>query len=244
MKLKFKIDKAAYDKLDDAVKALYGEKDGSYVLQVEGAEGEDDIATLRRAKEREAQEAKTWREKAEAAQKELDESRGIDARKRGDIDTLEKSWKEKYDKREKELLEQVAKKDGYITKALLDGEASKLASSISNAPSVLLPHIKSRLTVDTTGEEPALRILDAQGKPSALTMDDLKKEFVANKDFAAIITVNKASGSGAAQGQTQKGQGGAPSSAANGEKPASFRQMSPQEQVAYLKQKKEQTANA
>jgi hypothetical protein len=39
MSLKYKIDADAFGKLEEAQQALYSEKDGDYVLDVEGAEG-------------------------------------------------------------------------------------------------------------------------------------------------------------------------------------------------------------
>lgn len=53
MALKFKL--ATLDGLDDAIKALYAQKDGGFVLQVDGAESSEDVAGLKTAllKERE-----------------------------------------------------------------------------------------------------------------------------------------------------------------------------------------------
>ena len=232
--LKRKIDKKAFDELDEAIKKLYSEKDGSYVLAIEG---DDDAGELKRAKDREVQARKDAEKKAKELQEQLDEATGNDARKRGDIETLEKSWKEKFDKREKELLDKLSGKETYIRSTLVDNVATQLAAKISTTPNLMLPHIKARLAADFDGDTPVTRILDKDGKVSALSLEDLEKEFVANKDFSAIIVGSKASGSGTSKETTQKGQGSAPLDAQG--KPISFRELPVAERVAYLQAKKQ-----
>lgn len=77
--------------------------------------------------------------------------------------------------------------------------ATKLAAelAISGSADVLLPHIQSRLTVEIKDGAPSVRVLDLQGKPTALTIDELKQEFISNKAFAPLIAASKATGGGA-----------------------------------------------
>lgn len=84
----------------------------------------------------------------------------------------------------------------------------EIAAKISTAPAVILPHIKSRLSADLEGDKPRTVVLDENGQPSALTIEELSKEFIENKDFSSIIIASKASGSGATD--KTKGSGGAP----------------------------------
>lgn len=49
--------------------------------------------------------------------------------------------------------------------------------------------------------EHIVRILDKDGKPSALNMDDLKKEVLGSKALAPLLSGSKASGGGANGGQ-------------------------------------------
>lgn len=211
MALKQKIDKATYDALAEPLKAEYKAQGMDYVLDLEGYE---DPAELKRAKDREAQKAKDEKARADLAEQRaataeaaLNEEGEAGARKRGDIATLERSWQGKIDAAKAEGATAVGKLKATLVKTLADGGAQALAASLSESPSVLLPHIRSRLTVDFDGEEPALRVLGADGKPSALTVDELGKEFVANSDFAGIITGSKAAGGGAPGGR--QGGGGA-----------------------------------
>src|SRR5690606_4049932 len=114
-----------------------------------------------------------------------------DAKKKGDIEKLEKTWRDKNEAITKEANEQLAKKDEYIKKTLLESAAKDVAA-IATSPSILMPHVKSRLTVDFDGDEPKIKVLDKEGKASSASLDDLKKEFVANKEFSSIIVASKA----------------------------------------------------
>lgn len=236
MALKRKIEKSVWEDLNPEIKALYAEKNGAYVLDVESAE--DDAAELKRAKDREAQGRKDEKKRADDLQAQLDELTGNDAKKRGDIETLEKSWKEKSEKEKAPLLAQIDKLKNVAVKSLADATADTLAKEISTVPSLMRKAIRERLAVDFDSDEPALRVLDATGKPSALSLDDLKKELVANKDFSSIIIGSKASGSGTSKDTKQQGQGSAQPQGANGQ-PKQFREMTPIEKVAHLKQQKE-----
>jgi hypothetical protein len=237
MALKRKIDKAAFDKLSAEIKAEYVEKDGEYVLDLDGGDdGGEDVGALRRAKDREVQARKDAEKKAREAEAKLAELDTSDARKRGDIEALEKSWKEKHDTTVAEYDAKLKNKDEFISTSLVDNVAAQLAGEISTSPKLLLPHIKARLTADLDGDKPATKVLDADGKPSALSLDDLRKEFVDNKEFASIIRASKASGGGAPdKGQTTR-LGGATHQP--GEKPATFASMNPKDLAAQIAAKK------
>jgi len=196
--LKTKITKAEYDALEAALKPFY-KLDGDIALLQS-----DDAAELRSAKEREKQRADT----AEAEAKRLkDEKAAADAaaaeatrlaneekaRKAGDITALETSWQGKVDAEKK----RGDNLENQLKGLLIDNEAIKLANEISVSPSLLVPIIAKRLTADLTGDKPITRVVDANGAPSAHNLDDLKKELVANKEFAAIIKGSNASGGGA-----------------------------------------------
>lgn len=234
--LKKKINKAAYDELDDGIKSLYKQKGDDYFLDVEGS-NDDDVDALRRARDREAQEAKELRTRLRDAEQKLQDLGGDDARKRADVEALDKSWKEKYEKRERELLEGSTKKDELIKRMMAEDRAEALANKISNAPTLMKRVIRDRLHVDMDGDQPTLKVLDKDGKPSALTVEDLEKEIVADKEFATIIIGSKASGGGAGTGDLP----GKSSASPNSGQQTDFAKMSPQEHAAYLKQQKEQS---
>lgn len=212
MAIKQKITKVVYDALSDELKKEYKLVGVDYVLDLEGYE---DPVELKRAKDREAQNARDSKAALTLAQDELaalKASLGNDdetkARKAGDIATLEKSWQGKIDAATTESNGKLAKKDAYIQAQLVDAVAHQLASKIAQSPNVILPHIKARLQADLTGDVPVTRVLDATGKVSAMSLAELEKEFVANPDFAAIIIASNGSGGGAPGGK-QNGGGAA-----------------------------------
>ncbi len=122
------------------------------------------------------------------------------ARKKGDIEALEASW-------QKKMTDALAEKDAEIgtLRGSVDGltigrAASAMASEIAvqGSASVLERIIKDRLSVEMSENKPLVRVLDAAGKPSALSLDDLKAELSADKALAPIIAGSKGSGGGAA----------------------------------------------
>lgn len=204
MALRFKVTKAQYDKLTPEFQAEYiaGETDGEYVLDVADLPKGEDVGPVKRALEAE-------RTAHKATKTALSEARAtIEATP--DIETLKANH-------EKET----GKLKTFAEKTLVDNAALALATKISTSPSLLLPHIRSRLVTDMTGDEPVTKVLGADGKPSDLTIEKLGEEFVANKDFAAIIKASNGSGGGTPPNKTVKplGSGTQPKDGEQGEKP-------------------------
>lgn len=230
--------KLIVDTLDSVPEALHGEytegDDGKFKLNVEGLE---DTGALKRALEHERtarKEAKTLAQQHEQQLTELQEKldeihRG--AVPKGDVEALENSWRTKLAKMEKERDEQLGTLQSSLQTLLVDNVAQQLASKISTAPEVMLPHIRSRLQVEMVEGKPATRVLGADGKPSASSVEDLAKEFVANPAFAPIIVGSKASGSGAT--------GGNGGGASSGGGKLDFAKAKPSEIAAYIKAQKE-----
>lgn len=230
MALKKKLTKEEYSKLSEHIKAEYIEDGDGFRLDIDG---DEDTGALKRAKDREAQLRRDAEAKLREAQEELDRINGDDARKKGDIATLEKSWQKKLEDQKAEYEGKLGKLTSHTKTQLVDNVAQQIASKISNAPALLLPHIKARLAADFEGDAPVTRILDKDGKPSAMTIEELSAEFVANKDFSAIITASKASG-GAGKPSNSNG-GGAPN---NSDKPADLASMNPAQLAEHIKASK------
>lgn len=218
MALKRKLTAAEFDALSEVLKAEYKKDGDSYVLDVDG---DEDTSALRRAKDREAQARKDAEAKAKELEEKLAGLEGDDARKKGDIAAIDKSWQGKLDEAKKAHKEDVAKYQGAFKKRYIDAEANAIATKISKVPSLLSRVIRERLTVDFDGDEPTVRVLDAEGKASALTLEDLQKEIVANAEYADIIIASKASGGA---GKTTKPGGAVPS---QDDKPADLSSMNP-----------------
>ena len=233
MALKKKLTKAEYEKLSDALKSEYISDGDDYKLDLDG---DEDTGALKRAKDRETQLRRDAEKKAKELEEQLAAISDTDARKKGDIETLEKSWQKKEGETKAAYDARIAKLEGHIKTSLVDTVASQIAHKISSAPALILPHIKARLAADLEGDAPSTKVLDKDGKVSAFTVEDLTKEFVANKDFSAIMIGSKASGGGAPkQGLGKLGS----ATTQNSEQPTSLASMSPRDLAATIKANKE-----
>ena len=189
--------------LDESLHSLYEEKDGAFFLKVDGAVPKYHADKLlsekaeikskldayeQRAAEAEAERLRIEREAAEAQ-----------ARKNGDLEAIEASWREKLTATEQTLkaqLEEAQRKNYELT---VGRQAQELAGKLAkpNAQRLLAKEIKERLTLDENGN---LRVLDTQGKPTALTVQELEAELRANPEYQDIIVISGATGGGATGG--------------------------------------------
>lgn len=203
---KYLLTKEQFDALPDDQKAMYGETSDGYQLKIEGM---PDVSGLKTKVDELLAEKKTEKEKREAAEAEARRAAEDQARKKGDVETLENSWRQKVADTETKYKGDIERLNQSIHRLLVTNEAQKLATELSgDAAAVVLPHISSRLTVEEQDGKHVTRILDADGKPSAATIDDLKKEFTNNKAFAGVIIGSKANGTGGSGGQSTVGGGG------------------------------------
>jgi hypothetical protein len=202
MGLKYQLD--TLDGLDDSVKSLYTEKEGKFVLGIEGLPQPEDVSGLKSKVEELLGEKKA----AEKARKDAEEQARLEreeaARKSGNVEELEKSWSEKYNRREAELNGLLEQERGTLSTQIRDLTVGRTATDIASALAIpgsakaLLPHIERRLSVEQRDGKPVVVVLDQQGKLSAATLDELKAEFANDTAFAPLIAGSKASGGGAA----------------------------------------------
>lgn len=225
MALKYEIE--TVEGLDASIADLYDKTEGGkYRLKVEGIE---DTSGLKKKVDELLNEkkaaAKARQEAEEAAARAAEEA----ARKSGDVSALEKSWQEKYAKGIGEKDSELSALRGSLNKMLVDNVAVSLANelAVQGSAAILIPHIKARLDVDTSGGEPKTIVLGADGKRSALTIDELKAEIAANQAFAPVLAGSKATGGGA----SGTGAGGG---AAKTVTRAQFEQMSAGQQMQHI----------
>lgn len=233
MALKKKLAKADFDKLSEAIKAEYIADGDGYKLDLSD---DEDTGPLKRALEREKEAAGTSKARVKELEAELEALSSNDARKKGDIATLEKSWEKKTQDQAKVYEDRISKLTKHTTNSLVNDVASSVAHKLTKPSSVslLMPHLKARLVADFDGDMPQTRVLDKDGKPSAMTVEELTAEFVANKDFADIIIGSKASGGA---GKITQNNSGAVTQPAN----ADLSKMKPHELAAHLKGSRENT---
>lgn len=195
MSLKYEID--SLDGLGEAVTGFYEKTDsGKFRLKVEGIE---DVSGLKRKNE----ELLAEKRAAADARKQAEESARIAAeeaaRKSGDVESLDKSWQKKHADALAAKEAELGTVKGTLNKLLVDNVAVQLATelAVQGSSALLIPHIKSRLEVDTSSGEPKTVVLGPDGKRSALTIEELKAELAANPAFAPVIAGSKATGGGA-----------------------------------------------
>ncbi len=202
MGLKYQLD--TLDGLDDSVKSLYTEKEGKFVLGIEGLPQPEDVSGLKSK----VQELLDEKKAADKARKDAEDQARLEreenARKSGNVEELERSWSEKYNRREAELNGMLEQERGTLSTQIRDLTVGRTATDIASALAIpgsakaLLPHIERRLSVEQRDGKPVVVVLDQQGKLSAATLDELKAEFANDTAFAPLIAGSKASGGGAA----------------------------------------------
>lgn len=208
--MKYKIDKAAFDALEPSLQAFYKAQGEDYVLAIEGLpEPQNEDVTGLKAKVaellNEKKDEKLRREQAEEAARIAAEEA---ARKSGDTEALDRSWSEKHTKAigEKEtalsaLQQQVHALTVGATAARLAGELAVQGSS-----AVLQKLIEPCLSMEIRDGKPIVVVLDADRRPTALTVDEFKDQLFNDAALAPLIAASRATGGGAPGG---KGPGGA-----------------------------------
>jgi hypothetical protein len=217
--LKFQLD--TLEGVDEAVRALYTEKDGKFVLGIEGLPQQEDVSGLKAKNAELLAEKKEIERKAREAEDAARLEREEAARRSGNVEELERSWTEKFTRREAELTGTLEQERATLSGQIRDLTVGRTATDIASALAVqgsakaLLPHIERRLSVEQRDGKPVVVVLNAQGKLSAATLDELKAEIANDAAFAPLIAGSKASGGGAGGAG---GGGGAPKGKIGGTK--------------------------
>lgn len=233
MKRKVKISKDQYDALSDADKFLYVEDgDKGYKLDIDDSEVAEE---MRRARDREKVRADDAERRVTDLETRLSSLEGDDARKRGDISAIERSWQEKLDKQKNDSDKLVTGLKTQLEKVMVDSAVDAISHEIFAKPSRDSRLIRDRVYIDYDGETPVVRVRDKDGKASALSLEDLKKETLDNADYADILVGSKATGSGGAGGNQGGGAAKQPSEYTEAERvklyrdnPEEFRRIFPQ----------------
>lgn len=213
--LQRKISKAIFDALDDHLKGLYKQSGAGYILDVEPDESVSEIHTALEAARKERDEAK----------KKYGESSAQVAQLQTRVEVLEhekenigKTEAEKVEARLKLQQEQMVKeKDGKINELttalrgdMLGRTSLELAKKLfKSAPEVMAETIiKPRLDLEIKDGKASV-VAKAVDGASAITLDLLEKEIVADKRYSDILLGSKASGGGATQPSGGQSGGGA-----------------------------------
>lgn len=174
-------------------------------------------------------ESKAAKAKAKEESEAREQAAAEAARKAGDTEALEKSWQEKLAKIEAAKAEEAAELRRTVESLTVGQQATAIAAelAIQGSASVLERLISPRLGYEMKDGQARVVVKDAQGKPSALTVDELKAELMADPALAPLIAASKASGGGAAG--ANGGAGSKKFSELTGTEKVALRRKNPQE---------------
>lgn len=228
--------KIRYEKKSDIPKGSeehYTEKDGVWVLDADY----EDVSALKNAKEHEKSKRVAAETKATELQTQLEATRteleGVreGAIPKSDVDALKRSYQTKYDTDIAAERAKAGTLQTQVDRLVLGTTVDKMALELFGPANQIIgrPHVASRLRLEEENGEQVVKVVDKDGKPSALTLADLQKEMLQDKTFAGILVGSRAAGGGASGGQ---GGGGASSK--------KLSEMSEAERVQYAKDKPEE----
>lgn len=198
---------AAYAVLNPAVQAEYKQVGEEYHLDVVG----EDFSHVVQKKTIAEEHRKKAETKAEELQNQLDEIRRGNIPK-ADVEALENSHKERYNKAVKEAKEREAVLLGNISRVMVEGRAMALAKELSTAPDLLAPVIASRMQAVEGENGFELKVKDKAGVLGVMSLDDLTNEIKGDARYASVLIGSKGSGGGAG------GAGGAGGGTGGGKK--------------------------
>lgn len=205
---KLTLDQAGFDALEEGHKPFYkkDDKTGAYHLDLDPADIPD-VEGLKRKNQELLDEKKAEQRRREEAERER-------AKKDGDMTALETSWQTRLDTETGQLRTELDGTRAQLERLTVGRAATELAAELAvvtngvSSAKALLPHIERRLKMEAgTDGEVKVRVLDTFGKPSAMTLDQLKDEFRNDPVFAPLIAASKANGSGADGGKDNGGGG-------------------------------------
>ena len=207
--IEFKLD--SLENIDETLQGLYEQTDTGYQLKVTGIPEpeKEDLSGLKNKVDELLREKKAASQKAREAAEEADAARLEAAKKGNDTEALDKSWQEKFNAREVELKKELDELSGTLVKLTSGQTATKIAAEIAvqGSADVLLPHLERRLRTEFRDGSPVTVVLDKDGKPSAMSVDELKAEFQNSAAFAPLIVGTKANGAGRTGGNESSGAG-------------------------------------
>lgn len=193
-----------------------------------------DNDALKKAKDREKQEKDALKTQYEQAQAKLTEyeKQQQEAKEKGLADKGE--WtklQEEYAKKLSEIQAGFEAEKQTYSKTIHDltvGTIAKnLAKEIATVPDLISGMIAERLDYI----DGKVMVKDREGKPSAASIDDLKKEFLLREDLKPIMIANAASGSGSTTPPSKtNGNGGSNPN-------VDYMRMSPKELAQQIKSK-------
>ena len=184
-----KITKAEYDALPEMMKGLYKAEGDGYVATFKTAEEhEQEVSGLKpqnAALIGEKKDAKKKAEEAEAERQRIADEKSASA---GDVEALRTSYEKKLSDQKTGFEAQIQQLTGTVTSLTVGSAAKDLSAQLFGKNAAIAGHlVSSRLTMEDVNGVPTVRVLGADGKPSAASLDDLAKEIRGNAEYASVL---------------------------------------------------------
>ncbi|RLB66049.1 MAG: hypothetical protein DRH08_07085 [Deltaproteobacteria bacterium] len=202
--MKFKLTKEQYNETSESVKSLYKEVDGTYILDVDISES-DDFQRLLKNKNDILDEKKTEEQKRLALEDQNEQDHIKNLEEKQEYEKLLGIKEEKFKNELQKERDSVVVLKKQIETSMLDSAVNSLSSSLAGDRADLMrPHIRSRMVMKEVDGEQKLFITDVTGTASAMTVEQLEKEFNENELFSPILKGRQSSGGNS----DNNGQGG------------------------------------
>lgn len=201
--MKYLIDKAAYDALEPSLQAFYKAQGEDYVLTVDGLPAPEDTAGLKAKNDELLAELKANKTKAREAEEAARIAAEENARKSGDTEALDRSWTEKHTKALGEKDATLAGLQAQVHALTVGATAARLAGelAVQGSSAVLQKLIEPSLSFEMRDGKPVVVVLDAERRPTALTVDEYKEQLFNDAALAPLIAASRATGGGAGGGK-------------------------------------------
>ena len=188
------LDYEGFDLPDDVKAAL----DAQASKQLEGMHTAEEFTSLKSNRDELLGEKKSAQAKTAEAEAAANEANLAAAQKNNDVESLNSSWQNKHDDLQAQYDGLVKKNKQASVNELAQGFANEHVVDDAFSRKAMRDEFAKRL--DLRDGNPV--VLDAAGNLTALSVDDLKTEFLSAGVYKAHILATKANGGGAAGGQT------------------------------------------
>ena len=194
-----KLETDSLDTIDEPLRGLYEEKEGKFRLKVDGLPNDEG---LKKKNQELLDELKGFKRTQKEKDDQLAKEREELLAKNGDVEALRKSYEDKIGKFSTEFSEKEKSYQQQLQRLTVGQAATTLAAelAIPGHAMALLPHIQPRLALELREGVPVTVVIGLDGKPSAMTIEELKAELAATQVLAPLIAASKAAGGGASGG--------------------------------------------
>ena len=191
MALKLRISAEELAGLPEGIRGFYEEKDGGYVLSIDGLEDTNGLkSALEKERKARSEYEKTVRqyqglgkspEEIAELVKAQEESEKNKLEQKGEWEKLKAQLLESHKKELAARDEAVQKMKGTLESYLVDAAATEAIAAAKGIPQLLLPHVKSAVKVIEEDGKYQVRVVGPDGSPRM----NAKGEFLGIKDFVS-----------------------------------------------------------